>query len=64
MDSLSTCTSETTELTLLEDEAIESHSDQNFTFRRLKVEDYKNGFLETLSQLTIEGQVTQEDFEV
>lgn len=42
---------------------IEGCSDQEFEFRRLQMTDYSLGFFETLSQLTMVGNVEKDDFE-
>ena len=46
-----------------EQEVLDSFSDKDFLFRKLERTDYKTGFLEILAQLTVVGNVTQQDFE-
>ncbi|CDW77906.1 glucosamine 6-phosphate n-acetyltransferase [Stylonychia lemnae] len=47
----------------MEAEILKKASDSEFEFRHLRRDDFEKGFLDTLSQLTVVGQVTKEDFE-
>lgn len=38
-------------------------SDKDFEFRYLERDDYDKGFMDTLSQLTVVGNVTKDDFQ-
>lgn len=47
----------------LEQDILKKQSDSEFEFRYLKRDDFDKGFLDSLSQLTVVGNVTKEEFE-
>lgn len=53
----------TSELLKLETQIMERESDKEFLYRYLKRDDYDKGFMDILSQLTVVGNVTKEDYE-
>ena len=52
-----------TQIKQSESEILDQASDHEFKFRFLEVGDYSRGFLETLGQMTVIGQISQQDFE-
>ncbi|CDW88957.1 glucosamine-6-phosphate n-acetyltransferase [Stylonychia lemnae] len=46
-----------------EQEILSKESDEDFSFRFVQRDDFKRGHLQTLAQLTVVGNVTQQEYE-